>query len=111
METANGLQIELRELEHGGFDVVLRRPYSTEDDEPFATIRRDERDVWTCRRPAASSPDVDYVINQVDGEFARQMHQEAAAAHRRGQEVDRRNQDFAADRQRIIGLYGRDATD
>ena len=106
MQTKNGLTIHRVERKRGGFDIELRAPaeHDTEG-KPFAVISRGDGGVWLTRKRNTRSPDVLFVINSVDLEYAKQKERETAENNRRQEERERLNECFAKDWQKVINHY------
>ena len=112
MRTENGLIVERDDIERGGFRINLRRPVEHDPNQTvYAIIDRGDDGGWYCRRPEARSPEVSFVINEVDWSYGKLLQSELNEERRKQELRDKLNESYAKDWQEIIAGYGEGASD
>ena len=106
MQTRNGLIIRRVDQERGGFVISLYEP--TSEDAPFAVIQRGDEGGWYCPEfPGLSAPQIEYVINSVDTEYASLLLRMKSEERQREEKRKRLDESFTKDWQSVLDNYGK----
>ena len=106
MRTESGLSIHRVDEEQGGFHIELKAPADHDPEEStFAVIRWDGIGQWNWRNNAMS-PDILFVIDKVERQYAVKRQAVEAKQRRQQQQRDQLNESLAPDWAKVVANYG-----